>query len=320
MTVRIIHADCREAMAAMPDNTAHAIVTDPPYGLKFMGKGWDHGVPGAEFWREALRVARPGAPLLAFGGSRTFHRLWCAVEDAGWELRDSLFWIHGQGMPKTSLVDGYAQDLKPAVEPVVLARKKLDGTVAQNAQRWGVGGLWVDGCRIGETPGVGGFDPNLGRWPANLVLDEAAAAMLDAEVGELTSGANPTRRSAHKFDAVFSRFVGQQECVPHRGAETGGPSRFYYCAKATPAERGEYNTHSTVKPLALMQWLVRLVKPPRGGVILDPFCGSGTTGIAATREGLVFIGIEQDAAHVEIARRRIADDAPLSNQSVGGPT
>lgn len=338
MTAEVIHGDCREVLAGMEERSVHAIVTDPPYGLKFMGKAWDHGVPGVEFWQAVLRVARPGAPLLAFGGTRTAHRLVCAIEDAGWEIRDSVAWIHAEGMPKTSVVDGYGQDLKPCLEWIVLARCPLDGTVAENASRWGVGGLWIEGTRVegtvttnpkvrnargfgrgtGLVQGETGRDVvSEGRHPANVVLDEQCADLLDAEVGDLISGANPTSRASDKFRKVYGEFAGQRECLPKRGAERGGPSRFYYCAKPSTSERGEYNTHATVKPLSLMQWLVRLVKPPRGGVILDPFAGSGTTGIAATREGLDFIGIELEADHVNIARRRIYDDAPLFN-AVGG--
>ena len=149
-----LHAgDCRDVMRDYPADHFDSIVSDPPYGLSFMGKGWDRGVPGEEFWREALRVAKPGAHLLAFGGSRTFHRLTVAIEDAGWEIRDVVCWLYGSGFPKSLNVgDGWGTALKPAWEPVIVARKPLVGTVAANVTRYGTGAINIDGCRIGMTP------------------------------------------------------------------------------------------------------------------------------------------------------------------------
>jgi len=331
------HGDCLEVMRGMDANSVDTIITDPPYGLEFMGKGWDHGVPGQPFWAEALRVAKPGAMLLAFGGTRTFHRLTCAIEDAGWEVRDVLMFLYGSGFPKSHnlavgidkaagalkargvgfTTDGYTPSatvpggahgpheaitpeaqtwagwgtaLKPAWEPVILAMKPLDGTFAQNALRHGVAGLHIEGGRIGteetttrvsggkgfganfrddnwQPPAEGYSTVNAGRWPANLILDEEAAA-------------------------------GQEW------------ARYFYTPKASRREReqgleGERSSHPTVKPLALMEYLCRLTATPTGGVILDPFMGSGTTGIAAIRTGRAFVGIEQDAEYLEIARRRI---------------
>jgi hypothetical protein len=374
VTSEVLTNDCRAAMAAMAEASADAIVTDPPYGLSFMGKDWDRAVPGPDYWREALRVAKPGAHLLAFGGTRVWHRLAVAIEDAGWEVRDTIMWLHGQGFPKSLDVSkaidkeagaerevtgpnpharpsdgerfnamgtkthspltapatprwsGFGTALKPAWEPVIVARKPLAGTVAANVLEYGTGGINVDGCRIeGAPPSVpqpnfrsvngratkldangrnGEMSHAIGRWPANLVLDEEAAAALDEMSG--------TTRSRDGGVAGWQKggYVGgRYEPIARTGHnDSGGASRFFYCAKASKAERnlgGVDNRHPTVKPLALMRWLVRLVTPP-GGLVLDPFCGSGTTGIAATMEGFRFIGIEMDETHAHVARQRIA--------------
>ena len=309
MRADVIHGDCLDVMRGMPDASVAAVVTDPPYGLAFMGKEWDHGVPGADFWREALRVAKPGAALLAFGGTRTFHRLACAIEDAGWRIYDCLSWMYGQGFPK------HRTHLKPAWEPIVFAAKKGPRFVN------------VEGCRIaafdGKSASFGHADkfstarifnatPRMhaepdgkGRWPANAILDEVAAAMLDEQSGESRSPASVGRGGRLFGGAERSR---PGEIVPCFG-DSGGASRFFYTAKASRADR-EGSTHPTMKPTDLMRWLCRLVTPP-GGTVLDPFCGSGSTGVAANAEGFDFIGVEREAEYVEIARRRIANVAPL---------
>ena len=399
---RLIEGDCRDAMATLNAESVDAIVTDPPYGLSFMGKSWDDGVPGVEFWTEAMRVAKPGAHLLAFGGTRTYHRLACAIEEAGWEIRDCVMWVYGSGFPKSLdvskaidrmkhdrdeieqvvrwmeatrkasgvsrkqveerfgtinigqafftitpgsaprvptleqvpilldlfglsisdvpdeihrlLIDknaskgqpgpnwfkrevtgqhnqsapgqslqkysdhvalppkerrdipatpaaqqwqGWGTTLKPAWEPIIVARKPLVGTVAKNVLTHGTGAINVEGCRVA------------GRWPANLIHD------------------------------------GSQEVV----GLTGSAARFFYCAKASKADRDagcKGNHHPTVKPTALMRYLCRLVTPP-GGIVLDPFTGSGSTGKGAVLEGFRFIGIEREAEYVEIARARITE-------------
>ncbi len=376
--------DCREVMATMGAESIDAIVTDPPYGLSFMGREWDHGVPGVPFWAEALRVAKPGAHLVAFGGSRTFHRLVCAVEDAGWEVRDVLMWLYGSGFPKSLNVakaidsgggrpedirrmemgdsyepsgrgrvnydhgggsamngasspsrpqsdaarqwSGWGTALKPAYEPIILARKPLRGTVASNVQTFGTGALNVDGCRIQIAPadmaemqgrsgastpnkvwgaGVGspkGWEPTTtGRWPANVLLDEEAAAVLDAQSGELSSGS----RKAGEHGLMGCRGAGLLP-MPEVNGDRGGASRFFYTSKASSEDRGRWqgNDHPTVKPTDLMRWLCRLVTPP-GGLILDPFMGSGSTGCAAVAEGFRFVGVDLDQRHVDIARRRL---------------
>lgn len=385
--------DCREVMATMEAESIDAIVTDPPYGLSFMGREWDHGVPGIPFWAEALRVAKPGAHLVAFGGSRTFHRLTCAVEDAGWEIRDVLMWVYGSGFPKSLDVSkaidkeagavrevvgprlmpdgrpvsdvrgqtktdgwdrpwrsdpnavamnmmqtapatdaarqwsGWGTALKPAYEPIILARKPLRGTVARNVQTFGTGAINVDGCRIaGNVPSVpqpvfnsptgrtygmktgtgrnGEMSQAAGRWPANVLLDEAAAAVLDAQSGELQSPATYIRSAHAEGEWLHAKPAGSVQ-VGH--GDRGGASRFFYTSKASGKDRGREehgNDHPTVKPTDLMRWLCRLVTPP-GGVVLDPFMGSGSTGVAAAEEGFRFIGIDLDPHHVEIAERRM---------------
>ena len=286
-------------MPTLEAESIDAIVCDPPYGLGFMGKAWDHGVPGVPFWSAALRVARPGSHLLAFGGTRTYHRLTSAIEDAGWEIRDCLSWLYGSGFPK------HSSALKPAWEPIILARRPAPRATPLN----------IDGCRIAEQAAQWGepkpttADDASGRWPANVCLDEDAAALLDAQSGELKGAASYVR----KTDATKSLY-GQARrdagSVMTGYGDVGGASRFLYTAKASRRERGEGNDHPTVKPLALMRWLCRLVTP-KGGSILDPFCGSGTTGRAAVAEGFSFIGIELSEEYAAIARARIAEYAPL---------
>jgi DNA modification methylase len=423
---RLIQGDCLDAMPALESESVDSIVTDPPYGLSFMGKDWDHGVPGEHFWREAIRVAKPGAHLLAFGGTRMFHRLAVAIEDAGWEIRDTVMWVYGSGFPKSLDVSkaidkaagaegafgepktaahagwidrgrmrggeghegwqrpcmadkqaversarqyipatiagkqwaGWGTALKPAWEPIIVARKPLIGTVADNVLKHGTGAMNIDGCRVGagNDRASGGHQgsmpqpmswgrvtghnrPTGGRWPANLIHDgsDEVVGLFPAQ----TSGANPTRRGSPKFRNAFGEFTGQEECTPQRGAESGSAARFFYCAKASKADRDEgceelpqsvqqsvahgnkkygtlpytnepreikprprSNHHPTVKPTDLMRYLCRLVTPP-SGVVLDPFMGSGSTGKAAILEGFQFIGIEREAEYLEIAKARI---------------
>jgi DNA modification methylase len=333
----VVHGDCLVVMGGMDECSVDSIVTDPPYGLKFMGKEWDHGVPGEPFWREALRVAKPGCMMLAFGGTRTFHRLTCAIEDAGWEIRDCLMWLYGSGFPKSLNVGkatgqdvwlGWGTALKPAWEPIILAMKPLDGTFAHNAQTHGVAGLNVDGCRIGTKDDLSGgtcggvfgqrnSDGSLkkaigsgdkGRWPANLVLDEEAGAMLDEQSGVSKSGV-AVRRNGNSGKGTFPVQIAEGSADVGFN-DTGGASRFFYCPKASKKDRGEDNKHPTVKPTALMRYLCRLVTPP-GGIVLDPFCGSGSTGKAAKREGFRFIGIDKDKESCEIARARISSTEGL---------
>lgn len=319
----VLCGDMREVLARLPSDAFGSVVTDPPYGLSFMSAGWDHDVPGPDHWREALRVAKPGAHLVAFGGTRTFHRLTCAIEDAGWEIRDCLSWLYGSGFPKSHNGEWGGTALKPAWEPIILARKPLTGTVAATFAAHGTGGLNVDGCRIGTEStrrpqvasapawagafagGVRTNGSNCGRWPANVVLDEEAGALLDEQSG-ITS--YPPSRAAKPHRAPASTSVARGALGASTRmliADSGGASRFFYCAKASRRERGEGNTHPTVKPIALMRWLVRLVSPV-GSIVIDPFAGSGSTLLAAVAEGRDALGIELDPRYVEIIRSRLA--------------
>ena len=357
--VRLIQGDCLEVLGNLEEASIDAIVTDPPYGLNFMGKNWDHGIPDVAFWAEALRVAKPGAHLLAFGGTRTFHRLACAIEDAGWEIRDTVMWVYGSGFPKSHNLtgdwQGWGTALKPAWEPIIVARKPLQGTVAANVLAWGTGAINVDGCRIGTADGHGGgrkgssgfcgdnyehdgfVASSVGRWPSNLIHDgsEEVLALMPETVsarqriqvkgrsGGILGGPGADRDYIGGFD------------------DSGSAARFFYCAKASKADRDEgldgmelrkvgnfdddnyewditkghrpaqprRNHHPTVKPTALMRYLCRLVTPP-GGVVLDPFAGSGSTGKAAVLEGFRFVGIELEPEYLEIAKGRIAAVQP----------
>ena len=299
--IELIHGDCLEVLPTIEAGSADCVVTDPPYGLKFMGKKWDHGIPGVPTWEAVLATLADSSYLLTFGGTRTYHRLACAVEDAGFEIRDCLNWLYGSGFPKGKGC------LKPAWEPILLARKP--GKVKP---------LGIDECRVGTSKG---------RWPANVVHDGSDEVM--EGFPETTSGSGA--RGGFNFrggprsdrDTVFD-------------GDSGSAARFFYCAKASRAERNaglegmpevacgmmeddaypiktgsgnlrntkRTNHHPTVKPLALLQWLVKLACPP-GAVCLDPFIGSGSTALACLRTGRRCIGIEIDKGYFEIAKRRV---------------
>lgn len=284
MKYEIHHGDCIEVMRTMPENSVDSIVTDPPYGLGFMGKAWDALPPGEEWARECLRVLKPGGHLLAFGGTRTWHRLAVAIEDAGFEIRDSIAWMYGSGFPK------HRATLKPAFEPIVMARKAFKGSLGANEAIHRTGALDIDGCKIGP-----------GRWPANVALDEGVAEMLDRQSGVLHA---PGSNGGSKNSAVYGIDVAAAQHATYR--DSGGASRFFYVAKAPKSERYAIDgvSHPTVKPLALMRWLVRLVTPP-GGVILEPFAGSGTTVEACILEGFDCIAIECEAEYLPLIQARI---------------
>jgi len=393
-TQTITEGNNMDVLKAYPDNYFDSVVTDPPYGLTFMGKKWDHQVPSIEFWKEVFRVLKPGGHVLSFGGTRTYHRMVVNIEDAGFEIRDQMQWIYGSGFPKSLDVSkaldkeagaerdnnfegldrkigitgnqkclscgkwfgssnpckcprpqdiplcnkakqwaGWGTSLKPANEPICVARKPIEGTVADNFLKWGVGGINIDGCRIDlqkqdekdlrvinrnvreVNDGWGMQDHEAdkvqvlskdGRFPANIIFNEEASKMLDEQSGKV------------------------------------GASRFFYCAKASQSERNKglegfelkdnkhasygihtdeglihnnrnpenrsrevANHHPTVKPVSLMRYLVRLVTPP-GGICLDPFAGSGTTGIACEEEGFNYVLIEKEQEYCKISEARIA--------------
>jgi DNA modification methylase len=344
-SAKIFLGDCRDALKLISDNSIDSIVTDPPYELGFMGKKWDNsGIAyDVSVWQECLRVLKPGGHILAFGGSRTYHRLGVAIEDAGFEIRDTIAWISSKTFPKSlnvekaiekagmdgSVASGWGTGLKQVVEPVVMARKPLEGTVAENTLRWGVGGINIDGSRIGtETVTINTFDngakpfggavgepftsrQSRGRWPANVILDEVSARLLDEQSGVTKS------QISNRGDVNFGHFGGyaenEQSLAEHtatiRGhSDTGGASRFFYVAKASKRDRNEgieiANFHPTVKPTALMCYLIKLVTPP-GGTVLDPFTGSGSTGKAALLDGFNFIGVELTEEYLPIIKGRL---------------
>jgi len=354
--VSVLRGDCVEVMAGLADNSIDAIVTDPPYALSFMGKTWDDLGELREFeawterWaREAYRILKPGGHLLAFGGSRTYHRLAAGIEDAGFEIRDQLMWVYASGFPKSLDVSkatdaarewsGWGTALKPAHEPIVMARKPLMGTVAQNVQEHGTGALNIDGCRIGttvetwpvsrakplnsrsmhyndvnvvrETVGTGDAPP--GRWPANVILtDPVFDGGWDGVVGggetHSGSGVRVTTRPRNN-GWVNSSPGGGVEAVDNYG-DTGTYSRFFLVPKAPSRERtlsdGRRSPHPTQKPEALIRHLVTMVTPP-GGIVLDPFLGSGTLGVVCEALGVRWLGIERADEYADWAEERIAD-------------
>ena len=363
MTYTLHLGDCIEAMRAMPDNSVDSIVTDPPYGLSFMGKRWDYDVPSVEIWAECLRVLKPGGHLLAFAGTRTQHRMAIRIEDAGFEIRDMIAWVYGSGFPKSHNLggdhQGWGTALKPALEPITVARKPLIGTVAANVAQFGTGAINIDACRVeaidaeklakqweretttdmrggnfvgGKSGGVlRTSQPSaLGRWPANLVHDGSDAVL----AGFPEAAGQQGDLKGHSKDRISKGIFGDMKAARDATArgDTGSAARFFYCAKTSRADRNEGlpvgsekavsaeatmreretadwpkrngNHHPTVKPTDLMAYLLRLVTPP-GGIALDPFMGSGSTGKAAMRGGFDFIGCELDPEYLAIARARI---------------
>lgn len=320
---KLIAGDCLAALKDMPEASVDAVVTDPPYGISFMGKRWDYDVPAVEVWAECLRVLKPGGHLLAFAGTRTQHRMAVRIEDAGFEIRDMLAWVYGSGFPKSlNLGGGRGTALKPAIEPITLARKPLAGTVADTVEAWGTGALNIDACRIagddapeGRTRHGGGIPGNgtsyelpdsngqmpAGRWPANLIHDGSGEveSIFPAGSARFFYCAKATMRD--RDSGLRHRALVAREEITARKPGTAGAVN---PRAGRRSSEGYRNTHPTVKPTPLMRYLCRLVTPP-GGVVLDPFMGSGSTGKAAILEGFSFIGVEREPEYLEIAASRI---------------
>jgi site-specific DNA-methyltransferase (adenine-specific) len=377
----VIYSDNIKYLKTLPENFCDSIVTDPPYGLKFMGKKWDYDVPSVKQWSECLRVLKPGGHVLSFSGTRTQHRMACNIEDAGFEIRDMLAWIYGSGFPKSLNIgkaidkkkgkerkitgqhtgcgikssggskkrnipkgykssafsgfkhdipatpeaerwDGWGTALKPAMEPITLARKPIKGTIADNVMEYGVGGLNINGCRVPSKQGE--YDIRhyknedcfqnkekkkskfqiksqpTGRFPANIIHD--GSDEVEKIFPGKTSGKPCGRRNAE--NNIYGKYKTGLEITGF--GDNGSASRFFYVSKADKKERGEYNNHPTVKPIDLIRYLCRLITPP-GGIIIDPWGGSGTTGIASYLEGFNFIVIDNDIKSVGIARQRIRE-------------
>jgi DNA modification methylase len=420
---RVYNEDCRETMKRMEDNSIDSIVTDPPYELGFMGKSWDNsGIAyNVELWRECLRVLKPGGYLLAFGGTRTSHRMVCAIEDAGFEIRDSILWLYGSGFPKSlnigkeidrlqgnerevigekitgadsknnegtlrlskkthtdlngktvfnltkgnSEYEGWGTALKPAHEPICVARKPIEEkTVAQNVLKYGTGGINIDECRVDSEKGSGVWGSSnknckptfndsktvhefkskqhdLGRFPANVILDEFTAGELDKQVPEAGAFAKVKKGHNGKSNGIYGDYASKGDDGDTFYDDKGGASRFFYIAKADRGERNDglhqfkekpmicssgtqkpgsfqsentnrssQNFHPTVKPIKLIQYLQRLVTP-KEGITYDPFGGSGTSALSASNEGFKWILSEISPEYFDIANKRIYNNNGL---------
>ena len=410
--MNLMLGDNIESLKKLEANSVDSVVTDPPYGLSFMNKKWDHQVPSVDFWKEVYRVLKPGGHVLSFGGTRTYHRMTVNIEDAGFEIRDQIMWLYGSGFPKshnigksvdkirgnerevvgetaprgaaihgggqsvgvpdiltkgTSEWEGWGTALKPANEPICVARKPLsEKTIADNVLRWGTGGINIDGCRVEGAYGTGqneimerdadifndgenkmtGHKKKImvsnaeGRFPANIIFDEEAGVVLDEQSGPTSQGHWPKGKTKGFGDFGGGEATYEGVGPKDKNKDKGGASRFFYCAKVSKKERnmgldieakpsmkwngtdghkgiGDFypdgkerpktihkNNHPTVKPISLMAYLCRLITPPNG-IVLDPFMGSGSTGIAAKLEGFDFIGMELDEDYFKIAETRV---------------
>ena len=372
----LLNDDCLVAMQKLIDDgiQVDSIVTDPPYHLQsivdrfgktsvdddtytsekvrnrsdgysrlistgFMGQEWDGGDIAfrQETWELALKLLKPGGHLLAFSASRNYHRMAVAIEDAGFEIRDQLMWLYGSGFPKShNLGDGWGTALKPAHEPIVMARKFIEGTNKNNREKYGTGGINIDGCRVGldenDRLNKGGsysgnrtgsnedgwftkannkieYSEPPGRFPANIMHDGSEEVLSGFPNAKGWSSQKHNSFNPYGGNALHSSETERDGF--HKGYnDDGSAARFFYCPKVSKSERGEDNTHPTVKPQELMKYLCRLVTP-KGGTVLDPFMGSGSTGMAAKDEGFEFIGIEREKEYFEIAEKRIKTASPL---------
>jgi len=420
MSVQVLHGDSRDVLKTLAGSSVDSVITDPPYALVsitkrwsgdgpppregvyrrstagFMGKAWDTGETAFDpaFWIGVRRVLKPGGHLIAFGGTRTYHRLVCAIEDGGFEIRDQLAWLFGSGFPKSHDVakgidkakgiegervatggpvkrmipgadqnkagwektngreftpheyaagspeaaqwQGWGTALKPAHEPICLARKPLESTVAGNVLKHGTGALNIDACRVeagdgytenAVTQGINTaqtsyeprrerrtFEPSQsGRWPANVIHDGSPEVLAGFPEGK---DGVAVQRNGGGQKIGTNVYQGSQGGFAREDAGYGGggsAARFFYTPKADKLDRLE-SKHPTVKPVDLMAYLIKLVTPP-GGTVLDPFAGSGTTGMAAMREGFNAILIEREAEYVADIKRRLdhvhGHDTPL---------
>lgn len=361
--MRLLLGDCLDKLKELDDNSVDSIITDPPYGLSFMGKKWDYDVPSQEIFEECLRVLKPGGHLLSFAGSRTYHRMTVRVEDAGFDIRDQIMWIYGSGFPKSHNIgkkvdeyEGWGTALKPAHEPIVMARKPLsEKTIVDNVLEWGTGGINIDDSRVGtdertydlkggeninklsregkgdsdDAKGMGAYGLGAkqisigtktveGRFPANIIFDEAAGKILDEQTG-LGDGGSASRffycpktsktdrnEGLDDFEDKYYAAGNQAKAELKRGnvdfnANKGKGREERHNHNQVGVSK---NNHPTVKPTDLMLYLIRLVTP-KGGTTLDPFMGSGSTGKAAVRGGFDFVGIEREEEYMEIAEARI---------------
>ena len=362
--MKLMLGNCLDKLKELDANSVDSIVTDPPYGLSFMGKKWDYDVPSSEIWEECLRVLKPGGHLLAFAGTRTQHRMAVRIEDAGFEIRDMIAWVYGSGFPKSHNIskaidkmagaerevkgvydprgmydgkertsnaintnwresegrndaidmssktitepatddakkwDGWGTALKPALEPITVARKPLEEkTIAKNVLKYGTGAINIDESRVQYEKEV----PTQGRFPANLIHDGSE------EVDELFPFSKSTGGKTKRTLSFYGKASSGESLGTGGFADEGSAARFFYVPKTSKKDRNEgveKNNHPTVKPTDLMRYLVRMVTP-KGGTTLDPFMGSGSTGKAAKIEGFNFIGIELDEEYFEIAKSRI---------------
>lgn len=350
--MKLLLGKMEDKLKELEDNSVDSVVTDPPYGISFMGKGWDHGVPDASMWKEVFRVLKPGGHVVSFSSARTYHRSTVAIEDAGFEIRDQLMWVYGSGFPKShnigktynrkfgdkqdwtidwdvdwktlgdglfehpetgktyrgvpdmrgdkihsldgtvdrpiiySLIDGEQENpytgwgtaLKPSHEPITLARKPLsEKTVVANSIKWGLGGVNIDASRL----------PDENRWPANFIHD---GCFDQADWGKYFYVPKVSKKDRNEgLDHLEPQEWKSTVCQPERDRRPFNPSQ---------------NTHPTVKPTDLMHYLIRLITPA-GGLVLDPFMGSGSTGKAAVRFGYDFVGIEMEPQSFDVAKARI---------------
>lgn len=372
---KFINGNMLECIESLDEDSIDSIITDPPYELNFMGKDWDNA--GVSFnkdtWKKCLKVLKPGGYLLAFGGSRTFHRIACAIEDAGFEIKDTIMWLYGTGFPKSMNLGleidkrlgneskvvgsgksgvssrayqsletttagtyqikeaqnkwkGWGTQLKPSYEPIIVARKPVETTVIDNVLKYGVGGLNIDECRIPVDNNItiennsssAKANPN-GRYPANTILTYDDTDYKEVCGGFPNTNISKGGNAGHIDKNVYGKYNQTKSNNIGTGYYDGGSAaRYFYCAKASNKDRDEglehmkqkVNVHPTVKPVDLMQYLVRLVTP-ENGVVLDPFMGSGSTGKAvmyenkSRKKNYKFIGIELKEEYFKIAKARI---------------